>query len=138
MTKPALVEHSSRAVSLAHYSVFLNLLSACKQALHLCVTLSNVALCSRLESKLDELKSATTEDGDRHLLEHLFFCSDAAHLQRLAEESFPRPPSQPLSNSLTLALQEGMSDPGLQRGAAAQTRHVMVCKVLMSHCCKAS
>ena len=81
----------------------------------------------RLESKLDELKLASTQSGDRHLLEYLFFCSDPAHLQRVAEEGFPQPPSQPLSNSLTMAL---------QTGAAEQTRHVMVAKVLMSHCCK--
>jgi len=90
----------------------------------------------RLESKLDELKLASTQSGDRHLLEYLFFCSDPAHLQRLAEEGFPQPPSQPLSNSLTMALQTSPPETALQTGAAEQTRHVMVAKVLMSHCCK--
>lgn len=90
----------------------------------------------RLESKLDELKLASTQSGDRHLLEYLFFCSDSAHLQRLAEEGFPQPPSQPLSNSLTMALQAGPPGTALQTRAAEQTRHVMVAKVLMSHCCK--
>jgi hypothetical protein len=90
----------------------------------------------RLESKLDELKLASTQSGDRHLLEYLFFCSDPAHLQRLAEEGFPQPPSQPLSNSLTMALQTGTPGTALQTGPAEQTRHVMVAKVLMSHCCK--
>ena len=92
----------------------------------------------RLESKLDELKLASTQSGDRHLLEYLFFCSDPAHLQRLAEEGFPQPPSQPLSNSLTMALQAGTPGTALQTGPAEQTRHVMVAKVLMSHCCKVS
>jgi len=90
----------------------------------------------RLESKLDELKLASTQSGDRHLLEYLFFCSDPAHLQRLAEEGFPQPPSQPLSNSLTMALQTGAPGTALQTGAVEQTQHVMVAKVLMSHCCK--
>lgn len=90
----------------------------------------------RLESKLDELKLASTQSGDRHLLEYLFFCSDPAHLQRVAEEGFPQPPSQPLSNSLTMALQTGPPGAALQTGAAEQTRHVMVAKVLISHCCK--
>ncbi|DBA66636.1 TPA: Leucine-rich repeat-containing protein 9 [Trebouxia sp. C0005] len=97
----------------------------------------NRFLRSRLESKLDELKLASTQSGDRHLLEYLFFCSDPAHLQRLAEEGFPQPPSQPLSNSLTMALQAGTPGPALQTGAAEETQHVMVAKVLMSHCCKA-
>ena len=90
----------------------------------------------RLESKLDELKLASTQSGDRHLLEYLFFCSDPAHLQRLAEEGFPQPPSQPLSNSLTIALQTEAPGTALKTRAAEQTRHVMVAKVLMSHCCK--
>ncbi|DBA94023.1 TPA: Leucine-rich repeat-containing protein 9 [Trebouxia sp. C0004] len=97
----------------------------------------NRFLRSRLESKLDELKLASTQSGDRHLLEYLFFCSDPAHLQRLAEEGFPQPPSQPLSNSLTMALQTGPPGTAMQAGPAEQTRHVMVAKVLMSHCCKA-
>ncbi len=95
-------------------------------------------MCNRLESKLDELKSAATESGDRHLLEYLFFCGEPAHLQQLAEEGFLQPPSQPLSNSLTLAAKEGRSGQALQKGPAAQTCHVLVAKVLMSHCCKAS
>lgn len=98
--------------------------------------LSDSAPEHRLESKLDELKLASTQSGDRHLLEYLFFCSDPAHLQRLAEEGFPQPPSQPLSNSLTMALQAGTPGPALQTGAAEETQHVMVAKVLMSHCCK--
>ncbi|KAA6416898.1 MAG: Leucine-rich repeat-containing 9, partial [Trebouxia sp. A1-2] len=88
----------------------------------------NRFLRSRLESKLDELKLASTQSGDRHLLEYLFFCSDPAHLQRLAEEGFPQPPSQPLSNSLTMALQAGTPGPALQTGAAEETQHVMVAK----------
>ena len=89
-----------------------------------------------MESKLDELKSAAKEPGDRHLLEHLFFCSDAAHLQRLAEEGFPQPPSHPLTNSLTLALQQGIRATGPLYLPGVQICHVLVAKVLTSHCCK--
>lgn len=97
----------------------------------------------RLESKLDELKSLATEGGDRHLLEYLFVSGHPADLQRLAEEGFPQPPSQALSNSLTLALEEGSTPQSLSRGTAGKGRssgdsvhHVLVAKVLMSHCHK--
>lgn len=100
----------------------------------------------RLESKLDELKSSGTEDGDRHLLEHLFFSGQPADLQRLAEEGFPQPPLQALSNSLSLALEQGIAAQTFGRGFAGWggdggsggvVHHVLVAKVLTSHCQKA-
>lgn len=92
----------------------------------------------RLESKLDELKSSGT-GGDRHLLEHLFFSGQPADLQRLAEEGFPQPPVQALSNSLTLALEQGIAGrrEGGGGGSGGAVHHVLVAKVLTSHCQKA-
>ncbi|KAL3151478.1 hypothetical protein ABBQ38_012478 [Trebouxia sp. C0009 RCD-2024] len=98
----------------------------------------NRFLRSRLESKLDELKSSGT-GGDRHLLEHLFFSGQPADLQRLAEEGFPQPPVQALSNSLTLALEQGIAGrrEGGGGGSGGAVHHVLVAKVLTSHCQKA-
>ena len=89
-----------------------------------------------MESKLDELKSLGTEGGDRHLLEHLFFSGQPADLQRLAEEGFPQPPAQALSSSLTLALEQGVAGRG-GGGGTGGVHHVLVAKVLTSHCQKA-
>ena len=100
-------------------------------------------MSSRLESKLDELKSLATEGGERHLLEYLFLSGHPAELQRLADEGFPQPPSQALSNSLTLALEEGSAPQPFSRGMDGKGRssggsvhHVLIVKVLMSHCHK--
>ena len=61
----------------------------------------------------------------------------------MAEEGFPQPPSQALSNSLTLALEEGSVPQPLSRGmdgkgrsSGGSVRHVLIAKVLMSHCHK--
>ena len=77
------------------------------------------------------------------MLEYLFFSGRPAALQRLAEEGFPQPPSQALSNSLTLALEEGTAPQPLSRGmeekgqsSGGSVHHLLIVKVLMSHCHK--
>ena len=104
-------------------------------------TFAFVFFSFRLESKLDDLKACATEGGDRHLLEYLFFLGHPADLQRLAEEGFPQQPSQALTNSLTLALEEGVAAQPLGRGTDGRgmgsAHHVLIAKVLMSHCHKA-
>lgn len=100
-----------------------------------------ILLYLRLESKLDDIKSLATEGGDRHLLEYLFLSGPPADLQRLAEEGFPQPPSQALSNSLSLALEQGTAPQPLCRGMGGSggvMHHVLIAKVLMSHCHKVS
>ena len=88
------------------------------------------ACCARLEATLDDLKAASLDSHDRHLLEYLFLAGSPEQLQQLAEEGFPQPPPWPLTNSLTLALQSAASPAG--------NCHMLIAKVLMTQGRKAS